>query len=608
MRRFLPLPIGLLALAACNPNIALGPSAPDAPPAWDAPPRAEDDGGNGGGNAGGAPMMKMVSDLRAKIDADPKDVVSRKQLAALEAQIGRWDDANQLLQEAEAIDPSDVEIRVQRVNILLERKDQGAALQELQAADKLNKDDEGVLRGWGGYYLLTEDLDKAIAVRKKLLAKYPDVEDAENLELWNYYLSKVPSLKASGKLKDFFDLIAAGSRAQDSGKDADALDDFQKAAAILPDDPNVQVSIGVAQRHLGKKPEGMASFKKALSIDKSSSKAQLEIARSLYEDGDPKAATTVLREWQKADPRRAKRHDVDGILARIDKGGPFEAAPEGHPAATAAMPAATTAVASSAGGDGVTGTITLAPDLVSKVKPGAKLFVFAKSQPGGGPPLAVTVLPVGSFPATFSLTSANAMMGQPLAGPIYLTARVDADGMAGRGPGDLEGTIAQPVQVGSAGITIAIDSWVDADGTLKKSAGGAAPTPAPTVAAPSSGGEAGSIGQISGSVELSPALKAKLGALPAGARLFIFAKAQPGPGAPIAVQVEPVPASFPVSFQLTSENVMMEGSDFQGPLYLTARVDMDGSAGGSPGDLEGVTKTPVQVGTRGVTLTIDTVR
>ena len=110
----------------------------------------------------------------------------------------------------------------------------------------------------------------------------------------------------------------------------------------------------------------------------------------------------------------------------------------------------------------ISGTIDLAPALRAKMPASATLFIFAKSQPGGGPPMAVLREPIdGStkFPIAFSLSQANVMMpGMTLAGSVWVTARIDVDGVAGAGPGDMEGVTPSAVEVGRNDVKVTIDT------------------------------------------------------------------------------------------------------------------------------------------------------
>jgi cytochrome c-type biogenesis protein CcmH len=121
-------------------------------------------------------------------------------------------------------------------------------------------------------------------------------------------------------------------------------------------------------------------------------------------------------------------------------------------------PAGAASAAASAGGP-VSGTITLAPEVASKVPAGAILFLIARNGPGGGPPLAVKRIESPTFPLAFTLGPDDRMIKQmPFVGPLQLSARLDADGNAmTRAPGDLQGQTPEPHQPGESDIAIVID-------------------------------------------------------------------------------------------------------------------------------------------------------
>lgn len=107
----------------------------------------------------------------------------------------------------------------------------------------------------------------------------------------------------------------------------------------------------------------------------------------------------------------------------------------------------------------VCGKIQLAPSVAGKFKPGTILFVFAKSGPGGGPPLAVKRVAVDRFPVDFCLSPADTMVpGLQFSGKVFVTARLSLSGNAGAGPGDLEGVTHDPVEVGRQDVVITIDT------------------------------------------------------------------------------------------------------------------------------------------------------
>ena len=121
------------------------------------------------------------------------------------------------------------------------------------------------------------------------------------------------------------------------------------------------------------------------------------------------------------------------------------------------------AAAPSGAGEAITGTITLAPELADAVPPGAVLFVIARTAERG-PPLAVKRIPAPSFPHAFTIGPEDRMIAtMPFAGPIRITARVDADGNAtSRTPGDLFGD-AVDAAPGASGVAVAVDQLIGAE-------------------------------------------------------------------------------------------------------------------------------------------------
>ncbi|HUF43451.1 MAG TPA: hypothetical protein VMR20_15965, partial [Verrucomicrobiae bacterium] len=91
--------------------------------------------------------------------------------------------------------------------------------------------------------------------------------------------------------------------------------------------------------------------------------------------------------------------------------------------------------------------------------------------------------------------------------------------------------------------------------------------------------------------------------------LFIIARQAGGAGGPpLAVKKIDKP-TFPQSYSLGQENVMLQGMPFSGKMAVSVRLDKDGDpATRGPGDLTGEYKqNPVQVGARNVDVVLDQV-
>ena len=102
-----------------------------------------------------------------------------------------------------------------------------------------------------------------------------------------------------------------------------------------------------------------------------------------------------------------------------------EALPPGHPpiGETSRDPATVTA-----SGASVSGTVTVANDLASRVSPGDVLYIMAKKD---GATVAVQRVGSPSFPVSFEVSEGHAMVaGTSLEGPVEVVARLSKTGDA----------------------------------------------------------------------------------------------------------------------------------------------------------------------------------
>ena len=105
----------------------------------------------------------------------------------------------------------------------------------------------------------------------------------------------------------------------------------------------------------------------------------------------------------------------------------------------------------------IRGTIRLAPELEGRVPAGGVLFIIVRLG-SAGPPLAVKRIPSASFPLDFEIGLGDRMITSvPFAGPLQISARVDADGNVSKGPGDLAGDAAEGVEPGANDVVLLLD-------------------------------------------------------------------------------------------------------------------------------------------------------
>lgn len=88
--------------------------------------------------------------------------------------------------------------------------------------------------------------------------------------------------------------------------------------------------------------------------------------------------------------------------------------------------------------------------------------------------------------------------------------------------------------------------------------------------------------------------------------LFVIVRRPQGAPRPIAVKRFDGPR-FPVTFEITNKDVMVQGSELRGMVDVVARLDKDGRAGAPQhGDLEGqFDKNPTLVGVRNIEIVIN---
>lgn len=112
-------------------------------------------------------------------------------------------------------------------------------------------------------------------------------------------------------------------------------------------------------------------------------------------------------------------------------------------------------------------------------------------------------------------------------------------------------------------------------------------------------------GVVAGKVTIAPALAGQVRPTDV---LFVIVKRPGGAPRPVAAKRIDNP-QFPVSFEITNADVMVQGSELRGMVDVIARLDRDGQAGpAQPGDIEGrYAKNPTLPGGRDFEIVLDMV-
>lgn len=245
------------------------------------------------------------------------------------------------------------------------------------------------------------------------------------------------------------------------GRFPEAAAAYEKAAALLPADAQLLAdyadALAMSQgQKLAGKP--LDIIKQALKTDPANLKALALAGTAAFERKDYPGAVGY---WEKivqvapADSEFARSIGSSLEEARaLADGRPVAAAlPEIMPPRPA--PTERTAGAAAA----ISGTVSLAPQLATQVKPDDTVFIFARAENGSRMPLAILNKSFRDLPLSFTLDDSSAMapgMNLSSAGPVMVVARISRSGNATVQRGDLEGMVG-PIPPGSRNVQLKID-------------------------------------------------------------------------------------------------------------------------------------------------------
>lgn len=251
------------------------------------------------------------------------------------------------------------------------------------------------------------------------------------------------------------------------GKAPEAVKAFARAIDLVPtsaqlhaDYADVQVAANDGQWT----PQARASVAKALALDPAHPKALWLEGSDAFMRKDYAGA---LASWEKLLPLTEAGSEVEQVIeksiaeARALAGNvkPSAAAAK----AEAALPAAVKPVPDkAAGAEALKGTVTLDANLEADARPTDVVFIFARAAQGPKLPLAIRRVTVLELPYAFSLDDTAAMAPGMMISKfdqVIVGARISRSGNATAKPGDLEGYSA-PVKPGATGIEVRINARV----------------------------------------------------------------------------------------------------------------------------------------------------
>jgi cytochrome c-type biogenesis protein CcmH len=270
---------------------------------------------------------------------------------------------------------------------------------------------------------------------------------------------------------------------QITGRMPEALDAFEKASALRPEDAGLLAShadaLAMVQGSLQGRPFEL--IVKALKLDPKNPTALALAATAAMENGQFQESIAL---WSRlaavVEPGSRDRTAVDEAIEQVRQialtqgvklaapppaagAAPGAAAGTATAARPAPVPPATAgSAAPAAGGARISGEVSLAPELMRQAKPDESVFIFARAVDGPPLPLAVIRTTVQALPLRFTLDDSSSMApGAKLSmhRQVVVSARVSRSGDAKPQPGDLVGSV-QPVNVGATGVKVLISDVV----------------------------------------------------------------------------------------------------------------------------------------------------
>ena len=252
-------------------------------------------------------------------------------------------------------------------------------------------------------------------------------------------------------------------------------------------------------------------------------------------------------------------------------------------------------------GRALRGTIDIDPLLGVEAENHACLFLMGWRGIRQGPPQIARKITNTSMPASFSMDARDLAAAGTIAGDWILVARLDGDGDASLGEGDLQGATTGFVTADGPPVQIFLTEELSAEDVRHAQLLAApATTPPPT--------DLKSGPRFKGTIELADEYADMNGTR----TLFVILKDKPIPrGMPRAVMRLDKP-QFPLTFDMGIEHIPLAVENpedlLAGQLYLTVRLDEDGSFMGAPGDIELAEPTPVRANEKSIKVKLDTRR
>lgn len=250
------------------------------------------------------------------------------------------------------------------------------------------------------------------------------------------------------------------------GQYAEAAQAYAKASALFPDDARLLVdyadALAMAQgQNLQGKP--LELINKALKLNENDEKALNLAASAAFQVKDyaqaaaywkrllkvlpPEGDVTreIMAAVTEAEKLAASLGGLDNMSSMSEKGGADKKAEQSAQGAVA-----------------ISGKVTISKELVAKMSPSDRVFIFAQAPQGPRMPIASLKIDAKQLPYSFTLDDAVSMSPNDKLSnhtEVMISARVSKSGQPMAQSGDLQGKIG-PIKLGQQGVAIVIDTVV----------------------------------------------------------------------------------------------------------------------------------------------------
>lgn len=245
------------------------------------------------------------------------------------------------------------------------------------------------------------------------------------------------------------------------GRYDDAARAFAKLSELLPDDARLLADYAdVLAMTQGGKLQGkpLELINKALKLNPNDEKTLNLAASAAYQNKDFAQAASYWRRLLKVLPPDADiAKDVVAAVEEAEKLAGNSPSPD-----NLSKPGEKGGQALKSAAASISGTVTVSKDLISKVGPSDKVFIFAQAPQGPKMPIASLKLDANQLPYRFTLDDSVSMSPNDKLSnhaDVMISARVSKSGQAMAQSGDLQGKVG-PVKLGQQGVAIAIDTVV----------------------------------------------------------------------------------------------------------------------------------------------------